>query len=133
MGLPALDGGLKPISASAQTNSGTIDMSKFNRAHFILSLGLGNAGGNAALQWTNNANGATATTITGGSLAYVANNSLYTFEARADQLPYNARYVKLNFIPDGAVIVSIVGEGHDPRHQPVTDNTSVVSRVASSA
>lgn len=127
--LPALSGGLLPISINAQDNSGTIDMSKFNRAHFVVSLGLGNAGGNVALQETNNANGATATTIVGATYAYVANNSLFSLEARADQMTYNRRYLKVNIIPDGAVIASIVGQGLEPKHQPVTDNNSVATRI----
>lgn len=131
--LPALSGGLLPISAAAQTNSGTIDMSKYNRAHFIISLGLGTATGNIALQQTNNANGATALAVNNGSIAYTANNSIFTLEARADQLSYGTRYLKVNFIPDGAIITSIVGEGLEPRFQPITDNTSVNTRQACNA
>lgn len=126
--LPALSGGLLPISVNGQTNSGTIDMSKYNRAQFLVSLGLGVATGNINLQQTANANGAGATNISGATIAYTANSAVYGLEVRADQL--TSRYVKCNLVTDGACIASIIGEGAIPRFQPVSDNTSVVSRVA---
>ena len=128
--LPALSGGLLPISVNGQTNSGTIDMKLFNRAVFIASLGLGVATGNINLQQTNNSNGATATNISGCAYAYVANSGVVRQEVRSDQL--TARYVKMNIVTDGAILVSIVGEGHVCRYDPANayDSTSVLQSQA---
>lgn len=131
-GLPALSGGLLPISVNGQTNSGTVDMKLFNRAEFILSLGLGVATGNVQLQTTNNANGATAVNISGCSYAYTANSGIVTMEVRSDQISFY-RYVKMNLISDGAILASIVGRGTIARYEGANayDNTSVLSRTAS--
>lgn len=129
LSLPALSGGLLPISVNGQTNSGTIDMKLFNRATFLISLGLGVATGNIQLQATNNANGASATAIAGCNIAYTANSAVYSIECRSDQISFY-RYVKCNIITDGAVLASIVGIGAIPRYSPANayDNTSVNTR-----
>lgn len=127
LALPALSGGIVPISQAAEINSGTIDMTQVGRAMFILSLGLGNATGNCKLQYTNNANGATATNISGTAVAYTTNSSIITMEVRQDQLG-GVRYVKANVIPDGAVLLSVVGLGAELRFKPSTiDNATTNS------
>jgi len=125
--LPALSGGLIPASVNGQTNTGTIDMSKFKRAMFLLQMGNG-ATANAYLQQTANANGAGATNISGATLALISNEAGAT-EVRSDQL--TLRYVKLNITTDAAGIISAMGFGCEPRFAPANayDNASIASRT----
>ena len=131
LSLPALTGGLLPISVNGQTNTGTIDMKLFNRATFLISLGLGVATGNIVLQAGNNADGSSATTIAGCNIAYTANSKVYAVECRSDQISFY-RYVKANIITDGACLVSAVGIGAIPRYSPANAyyNASVGTRAA---
>ena len=132
LALPALNTGLLPVSVNGETNSGTMDMSKFHRGMFLVNIAVGAAGGNIRLQQTNNADGTSAVNVANGTaIAYTVNNSVYTVEVRGDQL--TRRYIRINLVTDAATICGITGIGAEPRHQPISDNTSVNTRVASNA
>lgn len=129
-GLAALNGGLAIASVNGSTNTGTIDMSKFNRAQFI--VGIGSAGtGNAYLKQSANSNGTGATNIQMNpqNAAALGANGFVTLEARSDQL--TSRYLLCQIVTDAAYNVVAIGEGFEPRFEPANaaDNAAINTRL----
>lgn len=120
------------------TNNGTqfsqtIDMSRFNRAQFIMQLGAVQAGGLATmnLQQTNNANGATNVNLlgsgVGGTNAVAVGtsaNQICRIEVRADQM--TRRYLQCVVVTSVNVInYGVIGMPSEARNHPAGGNNAV--------
>ena len=129
-GLAALNTGLLNVSVNGSTNSGTLDMSLFNRGQFIVGVGSGGTG-NAYLKQCANANGTGATNLqmSPQNAAALTANTLVTLECRSDQM--TARYLLVQIVTDLAAQAFAIGEGFDRRYAPTTpaDNASVLTRL----
>jgi hypothetical protein len=121
--------GIYPQSVNGQTNSGTIDMSLFNRACWYIMQGVGAFQLNATLYQGNNSNGSDGAAISANSFQVSnAANSQFTVEIRGDQMTY--RYAKLNLVTAGAVLCSAFGVGTECRYGPANAydlNSSLVT------
>lgn len=123
--------GIAPISINGTlTNTGTIDMSVFNRVNFYVYQGVGAFNINAALQQGNNSSGNDAVAL--GTPSFVnlnAAGNYATIEMRADQM--TARYIRCQVNTAGAVLVSVVGIGTECRYGPANsfDSANFVTQA----
>jgi hypothetical protein len=126
--LAAINCGLPPQSVNGSINTGTIDMSKFNRGGFIVSSA-GTA--NAYLKQSANANGAGATNMQSSpqNAAAVNTNGFVTLECRSDEM--TSRYLLCQIVTDAAASTCAVGIGTEPRFGPAnaSDNAFVATRL----
>jgi hypothetical protein len=120
---------------SSNATSGSIDMSKFHRALFILEVGSVTASGLLNVQLVEDTNSSlnAATSLAGNNVS-LANlntaNKQYTFEVRADQM--TKRYVGLQCTETAghAITVTVVGFGDEANHKPgnAANDASVVTQ-----
>jgi hypothetical protein len=103
--------------------TGSIDMSQFHRALFVINVGAVTAGGALTFQLIEdvNANLSTATNLAGNNTSqsgFNTANKLVTFEARADQM--TKRYLGLKVTETGVqnVNVCVIGFGAEAIHKP---------------
>ena len=103
--------------------TGSIDMSQFHRAFFVINVGAVTGGGSLNFQLVEdtNANLSTATNLAGNNTSqtgFTTANKLVTFEARADQM--TKRYLGLKVTETGSqnVNVCIIGFGAEAIHKP---------------
>ena len=103
--------------------TGSIDMSQFHRALFVVNVGAVTGGGSLNFQLVEdvNANFSTATNLAGTSAnqtAFTTANKLVTFEARADQM--TKRYLGLKVTETGSqnVNVCVIGFGAEAIRKP---------------
>ena len=127
--------GIYPVSLNGQTNSGTFDMSVFNRVCFYCMQGVGAFSLNATLYQGNNSNGSDGAALSANSFQLSNGaNSQFTIECRGDQMTY--RYAKLNLLTAGAVLVSVFGVGTECRYGPANafdlNSTLVTARFVAS-
>lgn len=109
--------GIPPQSLNGTANSTAVDMSLFNRVQFLVYTGVGAFSVNAALQQGNNANGSDAAAITNGAAASVNSaNAGFTLEIASNQL--TGRYVRVQLVTIGAVLVAAVPVATEPRYHP---------------
>lgn len=115
---------IHPASLNGAQNSGTVDMSKFNRVQFMGGVGtLGtNATIDARLEESDNSNGASGVNITGASITQInAANKHFTIEVRADQL--SKRYVRcVVTVGVAASVITCYPIGTAARNKPATSN-----------
>ena len=111
------------IINNTNKTTGSIDLSQFKRAFFVVNIGAVVGGGSVNLQLVEDtaANLGTATNLAGTSASQTAitsANKLVTFEVRADQI--SKRYVGLKITETGSqnVQVCIIGFGMDSIHKP---------------
>ena len=109
--------------------TGSIDMSQFHRAFFVVNVGAVVGGGSLNFQLVEdvNANLSTATNLAGNNTsqtAFTTANKLVTFEARADQM--TKRYLGLKATETGSqnVNVCIIGFGAEANHKPGNAQTA---------
>jgi len=113
--------------------TGSIDMSQFHRALFIINVGAVTVGGSLNFQLVEdvNANLSTATNLAGNNASqtgFTTANKLVTFEARADQM--SKRYLRLAVTENVGqnVYVCVIAFGAVAVHQPNTpQNGSAIS------
>jgi hypothetical protein len=105
--------------------TGSVDLSVFRRAIFLVEFGAMTAGCNVALQLVEDtaANLGTATSLAGtnagqAGITNASANKQITFEVRADQV--TKRYVGLKVTESGLqnVTVSVVALGDEAAHKP---------------
>ncbi|HEV3079228.1 MAG TPA: hypothetical protein VGY66_05590 [Gemmataceae bacterium] len=105
--------------------TGSVDLSQFKRAFFVVEFGAMTAGCSIALQLVEDtaANLGTATNLAGTNanqtgITNASANKQITFEVRADQI--TKRYVGLKVTESGVqnVTVSVVAIGMDSIHKP---------------
>ncbi len=111
------------IINNTNKTTGSIDLSQFKRAFFVVNIGAVVGGGSINLQLVEDtaANLGTATNLAGNNVSQTAitsANKLVTFEVRADQI--TKRYVGLKITETGAqnVQVCVIGFGMDSIHKP---------------
>jgi hypothetical protein len=115
--------------------TGSVDLSLFHRALFLVEIGAVTGGGSINLQLVEDtaANLGTATNLAGNNVSQTGlttANKQYTFEVRADQI--TKRYVGLKITETGLqnVVVSVVGFGDECGHKPgnANNDASVVTQ-----
>jgi hypothetical protein len=111
------------IINNTNKTTGSIDLSQFKRAFFVVNIGAVVGGGSINLQLVEDtaANLGTATNLAGTNVSQTAitsANKLVTFEVRADQI--TKRYVGLKITETGSqnVQVCVIGFGMDSIHKP---------------
>ena len=112
-------------SHNGVSNTGTLDMSLFNRANFIIDVGTLGASGtiDASLYESDNANAAAPNGLIAGSAItqIIAANKTATVEVRADQM--TRRYLLLSSNNNvAASVYSVFPCGHEPRNHPCNSN-----------
>jgi len=126
-----LAAGIAPQTLNnARLNSDAIDMSKFKRAIFILSIGA-NAGSISAwmqesadnVTWTANDSAGAFSGGAGGNTSMtglITANKLYTFEARMDNMTSGKRYMRLQIkeVNSQNVLVCVVAYGDEADPKP---------------
>jgi hypothetical protein len=120
---------------NSNKTTGSVDMSLFHRALFVVEIGAVVGGGSVNLQLVEDtaANLGSATNLAGSNVSQTGlttANKQYTFEVRADQL--GKRYVGLKLTETGSqnVVVSVVGFGDEAAHKPgnANNDASVVTQ-----
>ena len=103
--------------------TGSVDMSKFKRALFVVNVGAVTGGGALTMQLVEDTQSslATATNLAGNNASqtgFTTANKLVTFEARADQM--TKRYLGLKVTETGSqnVNVCVIGFGAEAIHKP---------------
>lgn len=105
---------------NTNSNSIGVDMSRFRRILYIVQNSGGTGTINGRLQASANANFNVLTNITGSNLnATNTVNGLQTTEVRADQLPANTRYVRLQITGSAAAVnIAAIGLATDANYNP---------------
>src|SRR6266851_3895009 len=115
---------------NARLNSDGIDVSKFKRIFFVLSIGANAGSISAWLQesadnssWTANDTAGAFSGGAGGNTSLtglVSANKIYTFEARADNITAGKRYVRLQIkeVNSANVQVCVVSYGDEADAKP---------------
>jgi hypothetical protein len=128
---------LDPVSQGAGTvTTGSVDMSKFHRAIFVVMVGnVGGAGTvDAKLQTSPVSNfGSGVADVTGSNITQVtASNKIVTLEMRADQVPAGSRYARLSVtVGTNAVLIAALAIGGEAIQKPgnANDIAAVAQRV----
>lgn len=132
---------IDPASKSANTyTSGSIDMSKFRRAIFILSVGSMAASSTVDATLHESADDSTFGAMSGGSGNSITqltqagsdSNKIVTIEVRSDQLSSGKRYVRLSVVVAvDAVLLCVIPIGMDPIYSPANslNNAAVDEQV----
>lgn len=118
---------IHPTSATSTQTTGCVDMSKYNRVIFIISVGtLGSSGTvNAKLQTGNASDGSDAADFTGGAITQIdtAGSKIATIEISAAEMG-TKRYARVSMTT--AVASSIVGVypiATEGRFPPITSGS----------
>jgi hypothetical protein len=108
---------------NANKTAGSIDMSQFHRALFVVNVGAVTGGGALTIQLIEDvaANLGTATNLAGNNTSmagFNTANKLVTFEVRADQM--SKRYLGLKVTETGSqnVNVCVIAFGAEAIHKP---------------
>jgi hypothetical protein len=96
-----------------------VDIAKYKRLLFIITLGAGGNSLNAKLRESKTAGG-TYQDITGGAItAFTGTNKQFTIEIRADELDPGYEFVQLSITTGGANYLSAICLGGEGVHKPV--------------
>ena len=120
--------------SNASINTGGFDMTKFRRVMWVITAGSMGAAGtlDGRIQTSVNSNFVGAANLASTNITQiVANNLCVSVEIRADQIPANARYIRLNLTGGGnAITIGAVGLGGCSSFKPAKqfDNTSVITQ-----
>lgn len=116
---------LAPIDQGAGTVvTGSVDMSKFNRAMFLAQVGVVGAGGTLDLKLQESVDNVTFTDVASGALTQIiASAKIATAELRADQLSGTNRYARLSAtVAVASIQLSMCAFGFIGRYPPVNNN-----------
>ena len=122
-----------PASLNGTSNTGLVDMSRFNRVMFICATGTVNSNSATVLQQGNNANGSDQTNITNAAAANVNGaNATWTLEVASNQL--TGRYVRCQIVNTLASIGAVIPVATMARYAPANayDSAQVAQRFVSS-
>lgn len=126
---------LLPVSQGAATVlTGAIDMGKFNRAMFVLSVGVVGGGGtvDAKLTQAKTVGGAYIDVPSSAITQIVAGGQIVTIEVNARDLNSGYEFVKLSVtIAVANCVISAIGIGGEARYKPAqsNDDAAVTQRL----
>ena len=122
------------IINNATVSSGSVNMAKFERVLFILSVGSVTSGGSVTMQLQYSPDNSTWTNLGGAvTTAITASSKVATAEVRAGQLGSGNTYVRANVIEGGSqnCYCSCVPLGGDAHQEPAAaqDVSNVAQRL----